>query len=194
MASLSRHSLMVVILLLTTPVYAEQLAGLVVSIANGDTITLRDGNRQQHKIHLAGIAAPDVLQSFGQKSKAHLAALVFNREAVAECGKFDQYRRLICKVRINGVDVNLEQVKAGMAWHYTQVAKEQTPQDREDYEVAEFNAKLRRQGLWADKNPVPPWEWRKSSKREFGVADGARTHDNRNHNPGLYQLSYSHHS
>ena len=26
----------------------------------------------------------------------------------------------------------------------------------------------------------------------FGVADGARTHDNRNHNPGLYQLSYSH--
>ena len=27
----------------------------------------------------------------------------------------------------------------------------------------------------------------------FGVADGARTHDNRNHNPGLYQLSYSHH-
>ena len=25
-----------------------------------------------------------------------------------------------------------------------------------------------------------------------GVADGARTHDNRNHNPGLYQLSYSH--
>ena len=26
-----------------------------------------------------------------------------------------------------------------------------------------------------------------------GVADGARTHDNRNHNPGLYLLSYSHH-
>ena len=31
-------------------------------------------------------------------------------------------------------------------------------------------------------------------RSEFcGVADGARTHDNRNHNPGLYQLSYSHH-
>ena len=26
-----------------------------------------------------------------------------------------------------------------------------------------------------------------------GVADGTRTRDNRNHNPGLYQLSYSHH-
>jgi endonuclease YncB( thermonuclease family) len=152
---------MVAMLLPTFPVHAEQLAGLVVSIANGDTITLRDGNRQQHKIHLAGIAAPDVLQSFGQKSKAHLATLVFNREAVAECGMFDQSRRLICQVRINDVDVSLEQVKAGMAWHYTQYAKEQAPQDREDYEVAEFNAKLRRLGLWADKNPLPPWQWRK---------------------------------
>ena len=26
-----------------------------------------------------------------------------------------------------------------------------------------------------------------------GVGDGARTHDHRNHNPGLYQLSYTHH-
>ena len=29
--------------------------------------------------------------------------------------------------------------------------------------------------------------------KEDGVADGTRTHDNRDHNPGLYQLSYSHH-
>ena len=28
---------------------------------------------------------------------------------------------------------------------------------------------------------------------ESGVIDGVRTHDNRNHNPGLYQLSYDHH-
>ena len=26
-----------------------------------------------------------------------------------------------------------------------------------------------------------------------GVDDGTRTHDDRNHNPGLYQLSYAHH-
>jgi hypothetical protein len=45
---------------------------------------------------------------------------------------------------------------AAMAWHYKQYAKEQSPQDRENYEVAEFNTKIRRQGLWADTNPVPP--------------------------------------
>ena len=45
------------------------------------------------------------------------------------------------------------------------------------------------------------WRWAWDTKNpyaeaygfQFGVADGARTHDNRNHNPGLYQLSYSHH-
>ncbi|MEK0428029.1 MAG: hypothetical protein RL001_556 [Pseudomonadota bacterium] len=28
--------------------------------------------------------------------------------------------------------------------------------------------------------------------KSVGVADGTRTHDDRNHNPGLYQLSYGH--
>ncbi len=28
---------------------------------------------------------------------------------------------------------------------------------------------------------------------EYGVDDGNRTHDNWNHNPALYQLSYAHH-
>lgn len=68
--------------------------------------------------------------------------------------------RRICKVLVTGVDANLEQVKAGMAWHYKQYANEQSPRDREDYEIAEFNAKMRRLGLWADKNPIPPWDWR----------------------------------
>ena len=33
-----------------------------------------------------------------------------------------------------------------------------------------------------------------TTKREGGVSDGARTRDNWNHNPGLYQLSYAHHT
>jgi endonuclease YncB( thermonuclease family) len=64
-------------------------------------------------------------------------------------------------VSINDTDANLEQVKTGMAWHYKQYAHEQPSKDREDYEIAEFNAKMRRLGLWADKNPIPPWKWRR---------------------------------
>lgn len=148
-------------MLLSLPAAATELTGRVVGITDGDTITLLDDNRQQHKIRLSGIDAPESHQPFGQKSKTSLSALAFNKEVVAECPKKDRYGRLICTLSMNGVDINLEQIKAGMAWHYKQYANEQSPQDRENYEIAEFNAKIRRLGLWNDKNPVPPWEWRK---------------------------------
>jgi endonuclease YncB( thermonuclease family) len=152
--------------LFALPAFAAELAGRVVGIVDGDTITLVDAGRQQHKIRLAGIDAPEAHQAFGQKSKTNLAALTFNREVAADCTKADKYRRLICKVRVDGIDINLEQVKAGMAWHYARYAREQSIQDREDYKAAEFNAKIKRLGLWADKNPIPPWTWRQGSQPE----------------------------
>ena len=144
---------------------AATLEGRVVGISDGDTITLLDAAKQQHKIRLSGIDAPESGQAFGQKSKANLFALVFNRQVVAQCSKTDKYRRAICKVLVGGIDANLEQVKAGMAWWYRQYANEQPSRDREEYEAAEFNAKIRRLGLWADKNPVPPWDWRQGNRR-----------------------------
>lgn len=140
--------------------HAADLSGRVVSIADGDTVTLLDSNNQQHKIRLSGIDAPEKVQPFGRQSRSNLSALIFNRTVTAKCGKTDRYRQEICKILIDGADVNLEQVKAGMAWWYKQDAREQSLQDRENYEVAEFNAKVRRRGLWSEKNPLPPWEWR----------------------------------
>jgi endonuclease YncB( thermonuclease family) len=145
------------------PVCAEistVFRGQVVGIADGDTITILDSAKRQHKIRLSGIDAPESHQPFGQRSKANLSALVFNREVVAECGKTDKYNRQICKVLVGDADANLEQVKAGMAWWYRHYSNEQSPRDREVYEAEELNAKIRRLGLWVDKAPVPPWEWR----------------------------------
>jgi endonuclease YncB( thermonuclease family) len=153
--------LLITIAFLLSPAYAQQLSGLVVGISDGDTVTLLDSNHQQHRIRLSGIDAPESHQPFGQKSKASLSAMIFNRNVVAECGKTDRYRRYICKILVNNVDANLEQLKGGMAWWYRQYAKEQSPKDREDYEVAESTAKAQRLGIWSDKNPVPPWEWRR---------------------------------
>jgi endonuclease YncB( thermonuclease family) len=141
--------------------HATDLTGRIVSIADGATVTLLDAARQHHKIRLKGIDAPESHQPFGQKSKTNLSAMVFNKDVVAECGKQDNYRREICKIIVGGMDANLEQIKAGMAWWYRDYSRDQSAQDREDYEIAEFNAKVRRLGLWSDTNPVPPWEWRK---------------------------------
>jgi len=147
--------------LLAHVAHAADLSGRIVSIADGDTVTLLDSTNTQHKIRLKGIDAPEKTQPFGQKAKSNLAALVFNREVIAECGKSDKYRWEICVIKVEGKDVNLRQVEAGMAWCFRDYAKEQSAQDRENYEIAEFNAKIRRLGLWADTKPVPPWEWRK---------------------------------
>ena len=146
-------------LLSAQTVFADVLAGRVIKIADGDTLTIMDSANQQHRIRLSGIDAPKRFQSCGTLSKAALSALAFNKEVRAECGKRDQYGLEVCKIIVNGTDINLEQVRAGMAWWDKQYAREQSPADQAEYEQAEFQAKIHRLGLWADKNPIPPWEW-----------------------------------
>ena len=73
-------------------------------VTDGDTITLLDVDNRQHKIRLDGIDAPELGQPFGRASKQHLAELLANREAVAECSKIDRYRREVCRVLVGGAD------------------------------------------------------------------------------------------
>ena len=166
------HHYMRILLLLLLPVLAHAFDGRVVGIADGDTLTVIDAQHQQYKIRLMGIDAPEKAQPFGQKSKSNLSALAFNRDVEIVGNKKDRYGRLIAKVMVadancntpncpKTIDANLEQIKAGLAWWYRHYAKEQSPRDREDYEVAEFNAKARRAGLWGHKLPIPPWEFRR---------------------------------
>jgi len=146
-------------------ILADTLEGRVVGVSDGDTITVLDSSKKQHKIRLAGIDAPEKKQAFGQASKVRLSDLVFGKDVVLDCGKTDRYRREICIVMINGQDANLGQVRAGMAWWYRKYQNEQTAQQRAVYEAAEAAAAAGRVGLWRDAGPVPPWEWRKA-KRE----------------------------
>ena len=132
----------------------------MVSVADGDTITLLDSNHRQHRIRIGGIDAPEKAQPFGQRSKQHLAELAFGEAAKADCYKVDRYGWDVCTVYVNGQDVGLAQHDAGLAWWYRKYAHEQLPRDRIDYEAAEDRAAADRTGLWQDANPVAPWEWR----------------------------------
>ena len=129
-------------------------------MSDGDTITVLDASKVQHKVRLAGIDAPEKGQAFGNRSKENLSRLAFDKTVAAHCHKKDRYGWAVCKVMRGATDANLEQVRAGMAWWYREYAKEQSPEDRVSYAVAEEHARAGRIGLWKDAKPVPPWEWR----------------------------------
>lgn len=150
----------VVLLLMAAPLQAVNVSGRIVGISDGDTLTLLDARRVQHKIRPIGIDAPEKRQAFGKRAKSALSALAYGRHAEADCRKFDRDKRRLCVVYVDGRDIGLEQVKAGMAWWFRRYAKEQTLQERIDYEKTELRAKRHRDGLWSDPNPIPPWEWR----------------------------------
>lgn len=145
----------------------------VVGITDGDTITVLDALQTQRKVRIAGIDAPEGEQPFGNRSKQHLAQLLQGRQVRIDWSKTDGYGRLVATVHLADadacatppcppvVDAALEQLNAGMAWHNKEFEHEQPPQDRRRYAATEQQARAARVGLWAEPDPVPPWEWRR---------------------------------
>ena len=112
----------------------------------------------QHKIRLYGIDAPESHQAFGQKSKHHLSSLVFGKDVRVAYKSRDKYGRILGTVYVDGKDVNLEMIRAGLAWHYKRF--DSTPA----YAAAESEARQNRRGLWSDPNPIPPEQFRHRGK------------------------------
>ena len=139
---------------------AETIRGKVVKIADGDTLTILDAKRQEHRIRLTGIDAPERKQAHYETSRQSLAKLAFGKAVVVEWHKRDVYGRLVGKVQADRQDVGLAQLRAGQAWWFRRYANEQTMFDRSRYEAAELDARRNRRGLWKTGRPTPPWEWR----------------------------------
>jgi hypothetical protein len=125
-----KHCIALVILFAELTCNATTIVGRVVSVADGDTITVLDTAKTQHKIRLAGIDAPEKSQPFGNRSKLSLSDLVFSKSVLVDTDKVDKYKRNVGKVLVDGVDANLEQIKRGMAWHYKAYEREQSALDR----------------------------------------------------------------
>ncbi len=151
---------LILLLVLNATLQAEEIRGKVVGIADGDTITVLDSQKVQHKIRLEGIDAPERGQAFGTKSREKLSDLVGDKDVVVTWEKKDRYGRILGDVHVGDRLINLEMVQEGLAWHYKQYSKSK--------ELAESEEEARRakKGLWADKSPVPPWEFRKKGREK----------------------------
>jgi len=163
-----RNALVSLLLALACTANAETITGRVVAVVDGDTITVLDANKVQHKIRLSGIDAPEKKQPFGSRSKESLAELAFDKKVNVETSKRDRNGRQIGKVLVNGRDVNLVQVERGMAWFYREYQRELASNDRRLYEAAEVAAKAEKRGLWHEPDPVAPWEFRHAKRARKG--------------------------
>lgn len=127
---------------------------LVIGISSGDTFTAVCNQKIQMKIRLSGIYAPEKSQAFWEDSKRSPSALCLKTKAEIAIQSVDHRRRSVSRVTCNGIDVNAEQLRRGMAWVYESKAKDGTLYTLQD------KARRAKLGLWADSTPIPPWQWR----------------------------------
>lgn len=152
-----------------TPAFASTLSGKVVSVADGDTITVLTSEKVQIKVRLKEIDAPEKDQPYGQKSKEALSNLIFGKNVSVEWSKTDKYGRILGRVFFEKVDINLQLVKGGYAWAYTQYLTDEL------IKKAETEARSSKIGLWALQADqiIPPWQWRhgvQKNTKDFKVS------------------------
>ena len=145
---------------------AQNLQGRVVRVPDGDTIAVQTSDGQKHQIRIDGIDAPERTQAYSQISRKNLVEMVDGQQVTVASSKTDRFGRMVGIVRTEQHrDVGLEQIKAGLAWHFKRYENEQTRDNRAAYAAAEAIAKAARRGLWREDSPMPPWEFR-AAKRE----------------------------
>lgn len=138
---------------------ATAFEGKVVSVADGDTLTVLSG-KTQYKVRLSQIDAPEKNQPWGNRSRQSLIAFAAGKDVFVEVSGKDRYGRIIGSVLVNGVCAGEYQIKNGMAWVYDQFVT--------DYSIYDIQslARTKRVGLWSEPEPVAPWLWRKSMTKE----------------------------
>jgi len=133
-----------------------RIAGKVIGITDGDTLTVVDDAHKQHKIRLEGIDAPETHQAYGNEARKALSAKVFGKEVTVESHGLDKYGRTLGHVFADGRWINNDLVKEGWAWHYRRFSKSAVLADSESI------ARTSRAGLWNSESAMAPWDFRDS--------------------------------
>jgi endonuclease YncB( thermonuclease family) len=152
------------LLLLVVPLWAQAapphiFTAAVVRPIDGDTLRIQtqDGERT---VRLYGIDAPEKAQAYGDQALLLLRLLTSGDLVTVTVTAQDRYGRLVAIVALpNGVVLNDELVRVGLAWWYQAYAKKAT-----HLHALEAGARAVRRGLWADPAPIPPWAWRKGHR------------------------------
>ena len=148
---------------------SAELYGPVVSISDGDTLTLLTAENKQLKVRLGSIDAPEKNQPYGNAARQALASKVFQKAISVKTHTTDRYGRAVGVATMGERNINRELVSEGHAWAYQEYLTDR-------YMIrAEKSARDKKLGLWrlqADQIQAP-WEWRKKGRlqRKSSVTD-----------------------
>ena len=164
------------LILFSTPVFAGELSGKVIGISDGDTFTLLTSDKQQVKIRLAEIDAPESAQPYGNRSKQTLSGLIFSKDVRVAVQTIDRYGRTVGRPYVGDLDVCEEMIRSGAAWVYRQYVI-----DKGLFDI-ESEAQAARRGLWAlpEAEQVAPWEWRRGLNNSVERSDNCNIKGNIN--------------
>jgi endonuclease YncB( thermonuclease family) len=133
----------------------------VSGITDGDTIKVLHEN-VQIRIRLWGIDCPELHQSFGTRAKQFTSHLAFGETVTVRVHDRDRYGRTVAEIILqDGRNLNHEIARAGLAWWYVRYARHDL-----ELEALEAQARAAKRGLWADNDPMPPWEFRKRAGKQ----------------------------
>lgn len=149
-----RFLIYVVLLSASSVAQGAEFTAKVIAVLDGDTVLVKRGNGLT-KIRMAEIDAPEKAQVFGETSKRSLSDMVLGKQIKVVSQAVDQYGRMVAHISVDGLDVNAEQIRRGMAWEYSNYHSNHV------LVALQNEAKQAPRGLWALSDPTPPWEWRK---------------------------------
>lgn len=148
-------SLIITFLLIACNSHSLKISGVVTSVKDGDTIEILY-NKRPYRIRLNGIDCPEKSQAFGNRAKQYTSELCYRKLVTANITDTDRYGRYLADIVLpSGRILNEELLKAGLAWHYKQYSK-----SKRLAELERLSRKARR-GLWSQKDPIPPWKFRR---------------------------------
>jgi endonuclease YncB( thermonuclease family) len=159
-------------LLLAAHAFAQDVIhARCVAVTDGDTLKVLIVEKQLLRIRVASIDAPEMGQAFGQRAKQFMSALVFGKDVELRFHTVDRYGRMVTMVFVDGRDVGLELIRAGLAWAYEHYLPEASPELQAQYSATETAARVSRLGLWQEGEPVPPWEFRRAERERRTTLD-----------------------
>lgn len=162
----------VLLLVCASPIVAQEALptyqnGTVTRISDGDTIDVKTGSGTV-RIRLFGIDCPESDQPFGMRAKHFVEGTLEGETVTARVYEKDRYGRYVSEVYVDGVSLNRELVRHGLAWWYKQFARHDL-----DLKRLESRARAARIGLWIEEQPIPPWRWRQLQREEADESDAA---------------------